>query len=87
MKVISNPQEALTYVQRLGFSPAGSIHHQQVCLCALCRALENAAGGYPYQVRFHRHVSGEDVSFPWLGRFTVRGEHVIATVRASEVSS
>lgn len=87
MKVISDPQEALMYVQKLGFNPAGNIHHQQVCLCALCSALEHAAGGYTYQVRFRRHVSGEGVSFSWLGRFTIRGEHGIATVRASEVSS
>lgn len=73
MKKIANIDEALAYVGRLGFAPAGTIHHQQICLYSLCQALEQAAGGYPYQIRFHRFVSAHGISFPWLGKFTVKG--------------
>ena len=73
MKKIANINEALAYVRRLGFTPDGTIHHQQVCLCALCEALEQAAGGYPYEARFHRYVSAHGINFPWLGKFTVKG--------------
>ena len=44
MKKIANIDEALAYVRRLGFAPAGTIHHQQICLYALCEALDQAAG-------------------------------------------
>ncbi len=75
MKRIHDFDEAMGYVHRLGFTPEGTIHHQHVCLCELCRALERTAGGYPYSVRFHRHRSSTGVSFPWLGAFTISGQH------------
>lgn len=87
MKKIANINEALAYVRRLGFTPAGTIHHQQVCLCALCEALEQAAGGYPYEARFHRYVSAYGISFPWLGRFTVNGASGAMMVEAKAVRS
>ncbi len=87
MKKIANINEALAYVRRLGFTPVGTIHHQQICLYALCEALEQAAGGYPYQIRFHRHVSAYGISFPWLGKFTVKGVHGTIVVEARTVRS
>jgi len=87
MKKIANIDEALAYVRRLGFAPNGTIHHQQACLYALCEALDQAAGGYPYQVRFHRFVSAHGISFPWLGRFTVKGASGAVVVNASTVRS
>ena len=87
MKKIANIDEALAYVRRLGFAPNGTIHHQQICLCALCEALEQAAGGYPYGIRFHRYVSGQGISFPWLGKFTVKGARGAVVVEAKAVRS
>ena len=87
MKKIANINEALAYVRRLGFTPAGTIHHQQICLYALCEALEQAAGGYPYGVRFHRYVSAQGISFPWLGKFTVKSASGAVVVNARTVRS
>ena len=87
MKKIANIDEALAYVRRLGFTPAGTIHHQQICLYALCEALERAAGGYPYEVRFQRYVSAHGISFPWLGKFTVKGASGAVVVNARTVRS
>ena len=87
MKKIADIEEAMVYVRRLGFTPDGTIHHQQVCLCALCEALEQAAGGYPYGVRFHRYVSAHGMSFPWLGKFTVKGASGAVVVEAKAVRS
>ncbi len=87
MKKIASVNEALAYVRRLGFTPDGTIHHQQACLYALCEALEQAAGGYPYEARFHRYVSAHGISFPWLGEFTVKGARGAAVVEAKAVRS
>ena len=87
MKKIADIDEALAYARRLGFTPNGTIHHQQACLYALCEALDQAAGGYPYQVRFHRYVSAHGISFPWLGRFTVNGASGAVVVEAKAVRS
>ena len=87
MKRIESIDEALACVRRLGFTPAGTIHHQQVCLYALCEALEQAAGGYPYQVRLNRYVSRQGISFPWLGKFTVKGASGTVVVDARTVRS
>ncbi len=87
MKKIADIDEALAYVRRLGFTPAGTIHHQQICLYALCEALEQAAGGYPYGVRFHRYVSAQGISFPWLGKFTVKSASGAVVVNARTVRS
>ncbi len=87
MKKIANIDEALAYVRRLGFAPAGTIHHQQICLYALCEALDQAAGRYPYEIRFHRYVSAQGISFPWLGKFTVKGAHGAVVVEAKAVRS
>jgi hypothetical protein len=87
MKKIANIDEALAYVRRLGFTPDGTIHHQQICLYALCEALEQAAGGYPYQIRFHRYVSAQGISFPWLGKFTVKGARGAVMIEAKTVRS
>ncbi len=87
MKKIANVDEALSYVCRLGFTPNGTIHHQQICLYALCEALEQAAGGYPYEIRFHRYVSAQGTSFPWLGKFTVKGASGAVVVNARTVRS
>ena len=87
MKKIADIDEALAYVRRLGFTPAGTIHHQQICLCALCEALEQAAGGYPYQIRFHRFLSAQGISFPWLGKFTVKSASGTVVVEAKAVRS
>ena len=87
MKKIADIDEALAYVRRLGFTPAGTIHHQQICLYALCEALERAAGGYPYEVRFQRYVSAQGISFPWLGKFTVKGARGAVVVEAKAVRS
>jgi len=56
-------------------------------LYALCEALEQAAGGYPYEVRFQRYVSAQGISFPWLGRFTVKGASGAVVVEAKTVKS
>ncbi len=87
MKRIESIDEALAYVRRLGFTPAGTIHHQQICLYALCEALEQAAGGYPYGVRFHRYVSAYGISFPWLGKFTVKSASGTVVAEAKTVRS
>lgn len=75
MRRIHGFDEAMGYVHRLGFTPQGNIHRQQACLCELCQAPERAAGGYPYEVRFHRYTSRDGVSFPWLGGFSIHGRH------------
>ena len=87
MKRIESIDEALAYVRRLGFTPPGTIHHQQICLYALCEALEQAAGGYAYEIRFHRYVSAQGISFPWLGRFTVKGARGAVMIEAKTVRS
>ncbi len=87
MKRIESIDEALAYVRRLGFTPAGTIHHQQACLYALCEALEQAAGGYAYEVRFQRYVSAQGISFPWLGKFTVKGARGAVMIEAKTVRS
>jgi hypothetical protein len=49
--------------------------------------LERAAGGYPYEVRFQRYVSAQGISFPWLGKFTVKGARGAVVVEAKAVRS
>lgn len=85
MKTVRDFDEAIEYVHRLGFTPQGNIQHQQASLCHLVTALEQVAGGYPYKVVFHRHVSHAGVSFPWLGEFVIYGRRGKIQVKAKNV--
>jgi hypothetical protein len=85
MKTVTDFDEAIKYVHRLGFTPQGNIQHQQASLCHLVTALEQVAGGYPYKVVFHRHVSHAGVSFLWLGEFVIYGKRGKIQVKAKNV--
>ena len=70
MKRIDTFEDALAYINRLGFATSGNMQYRQQCLCAVTDALKTAAGGYPYKVTFHRYLQ-VGFTYPWLSSFTV----------------
>lgn len=59
MKLINNFDDALQYVNRLGFANTNKrypswIVQAQMNLCRVTDLLVKESGGYPYKVRYHR---------------------------------
>ena len=72
MKQINDFQDALNYVNRLGFAGSGNIAYRQQSLCTVVDALVKTAGGYPFKASLTRYKSPAGYVFPWLSIFEVR---------------
>jgi len=76
MKLITSFDDALHYVNHLGFAGNGTIQCQQDNLCHACDLLLSASGQsswhkiQPFMVR-HKRFGNRGPDVPWLSRFLV----------------
>lgn len=90
MKTITNFDNALEYINRLGFSGGkgpGWIPEAQRRLCLIESALYKAANNaYPYRVVFHTHKDRYTrYTYPWLGWFEIHAGESVKYVLCSRL--